>query len=106
MATNPDAPKVGYRRGLNDITSHMAINRPLDLLMRSSEDEDRKQEDDIGNNDDEDRKIEEPFQRPPRDERQAVSMMNDGSITENIGMFNGHTENRPLKIDLRQGGQN
>lgn len=32
-------------------------------------------------------------------------MMQDHSDTENIGgLFNGQTENRPLKIDLRQGG--
>ena len=33
-------------------------------------------------------------------------MMRDQSVTENIGLFNGVTENRPLKIDLRQGVNN
>ena len=32
--------------------------------------------------------------------------MRDQSVTENIGFFNGVTENRPLKIDLRQGINN
>ena len=96
MATNPDAPQVGHRRP-NDITSHMAIIRPLDLILRSS-DEDEKREDD--NRILEDRKVEDPFMRP-REERQSVSIMADHSATENIGLFNGLTENRPLKIDLR-----
>lgn len=80
----------------------MDNHRPLDMSVALNiEDAKQNAEQNIER---EDRKIEEPYNRQ-RFDRQAISMMQDHSDTENIGgLFNGHTENRPLKIDLRQGG--